>query len=268
MKNIFKLFCFFVLIPLPAFAGVSANYSTGGLLVGTAVGDTCDGTTEGAIRYNTTDNAHEFCNGTVWRQVVAQAASAPLATPTALDGYLVLTSASWDGNLGGIAGANANCLSDLTANDWMGKADATTRSLINSTKIKAMFIGATSQHANPSTRYFFAVSGDNTLGGAFFTSNASGYGPNNTQNWSGINYLGGYREYWTGYDNNGVAATWDNYTANGDNWYCNAGGGRWTSNSSAATGCVGASASTTWGRWCGGVIACDQTRRLLCFVHP
>lgn len=37
----------------------------------------CSGTTEGAIRWNTTDNVHEYCNGTVWAKMVPECSAWP-----------------------------------------------------------------------------------------------------------------------------------------------------------------------------------------------
>ncbi len=48
----------------------------GGLVIGES-SDTCDATTEGGIRYNTTGNYLEFCNGSAWT---------PIASTTACDG--------------------------------------------------------------------------------------------------------------------------------------------------------------------------------------
>jgi len=41
----------------------------GEILIGTTTGLACSSTTEGAIRYNTTDNNIEICNGTAWAEI-------------------------------------------------------------------------------------------------------------------------------------------------------------------------------------------------------
>jgi hypothetical protein len=53
----------------------------GEIRAGTSTGLACSGTTQGAIRYNTSSNALEYCNGTAWSLVQAAACTNP--SPTA-----------------------------------------------------------------------------------------------------------------------------------------------------------------------------------------
>jgi hypothetical protein len=56
---------------------------------------------EGSLRYNYTNHAMEYCNGTSWLPLIATAGSGTPSTPPASAGYLVITSGTWNGNLGG-----------------------------------------------------------------------------------------------------------------------------------------------------------------------
>lgn len=49
-----------------SYSQVSADFSEGAVIIGPSVDD-CDGTTLGAIRYSSTSNYHQFCDGLVWR---------------------------------------------------------------------------------------------------------------------------------------------------------------------------------------------------------
>ena len=80
----------------------------------------------------------------------------------------------------------------MTANDWAGKSTASANGWLDSTHVKAFVY---TNFPFPSTTYAFAVSGDNTKGGATFTTNANGEGPGNTQNWFGTNYFDGGKEF-------------------------------------------------------------------------
>jgi hypothetical protein len=251
-------------LPAPVHAEVSANHWAGAVRIG-PTSLACDGTLEGTIRYNTIDDVHEYCDGVSWKQYIRTVTSggAP-SIPTTDDGYFVITDGEWDGNLGGIAGADAKCLDDLTNNDWMGKADAVSRGLLNGANVKAFLC---CNNALPNVEYFFAVSGDDTKGGASFTTDALGQGPGNTQNWAGTNYFDGAKEYWAG-RNFGTATAWST-TAGGSavTQRCST----WTVNSSVTPtngGYVGASNGTGVDRWGASLIACNLTRRLVCFVHP
>ncbi len=223
----------------------------------------CSGTTEGALRYNSSSSKIEYCDGASWIAfLIAGGSGSPPAVPG--DGYFVLTSATFDGNRGGKSGADADCLSDLTANDWMGKTDANSRGLLISSKVKAFLcIGSGCEMPHPSTRYFFAVSGDNTNGGAYFDADASGYAPNNAYSWSAPNYFGTGALYWTGLYGGSDDAFFIN-NPDGSNWRC----GDWTSSSSGDGGTGGDGSTTNRNRWTGNANTCDQTLRLICFVHP
>lgn len=225
---------------------------------------------ESQIVYNADYKVLQFCNGTDWinmakGSLVTQCSNA--STPPTGTGYFVLTSGAWDGNLGGLSGADAKCLSDLTANDWMYKSDAQSRGLLDAAHVKAWLISYDSaNNAMAGITYTFAVSGDATKGGATFVTDSNGLGPGNAENWSGTNYFDGYKEYWTGRDVGGTATLWGTGRLDSDSMCYDTGG--WTTNGSWRKGRQGISSATDETRFNHSQPTCDQTRRLVCFVHP
>ncbi len=217
---------------------------------------------EKEIIYNDDYNTMQFCNGTDWINMAGGVTTCSNAPAVPGDGYFVLTSGTWNGNLGGRAGADAKCLSDLTANDWMGKTDANSRGLLISSKVKAFLcLGSGCEMSHPNTRYFFAVSGDNTKGGAYFDADASGQGPNNSYSWSASNYFGTGALYWTGHFP--VDNTYFVNNPDSSNYICT----DWTS--TGVAGRRGDATGTDSQRWGGGTIpGCTSTFHLVCFVHP
>lgn len=171
---------------------------------------------------------------------------------------------------GFLSNADSLCLADLTANDWLGKADAVSRGLLQSGNVKAFLCkdSSTCNNALANVTYFFAVAGDTTKGGASFTTDGSGRGPQNNADWSGTNHFDGSKEYWTGRTGGGIPDLWPTLPTGGS-WagtLCNTGG--WASNSSGHSGAYGSSNDTDAGRWHQGNATCNTTRRLVCFVHP
>ena len=81
MKSVFKLkpklalfFCMllaFVVASSNVHAQVSADYSNGGAIVIGPSTSACDSSTEGGIRYSTTNQNIEFCDGTNWQTVTS-----------------------------------------------------------------------------------------------------------------------------------------------------------------------------------------------------
>lgn len=238
-------------------------------------GLTCSATTEGALRYNSTDKNIEMCNGTEWMDIVASSATGSPSTPDPGSGYFVITSGTWTGDLGtaaggglyGYAAADKLCLDDLTANSWMGKGSATVDDAHIEPFICASDGAVFCVDALPSTTYYFAVSGDATKGGASFTTNASGIGPNNTQNWSGTNYFDGVKTYWSGRQQSAPNNAWvDSHIAGGSGAQCLGATKSWTGTSGATA--IGNTNSTDWNRWAAPSQVCSATRHLVCFVHP
>lgn len=76
----------------------------------------CSGTTEGAMRYNSTSKELEYCNGTAWASLYP-AAGSPVPT------YAGKTPTSYNGAMGGMAGATAKCVAAFPGSRMMRVSD-------------------------------------------------------------------------------------------------------------------------------------------------
>lgn len=267
MKNVilFAALLFLLAFPSGASAQVDAQFSGGAVRVGPAAATTCNAAAEGALRWNGTTYVHEQCDGTQWRGMVygASTVGASFSTPDTNIGYFVMTNGKWDGNLGGVSGANDKCYTDLTTYDWLGKADASARGLLTRESIRPFLCLSYGCHnAIAYTTYKFAVSNDTSAGGASFRTTGTGQGPNNTIGWSGTNYFNGKKQYWLGRSND-TSSLWSlmgggSDTANRCNFF--------SSNSSAHTSSYGDSHVSRWAN--SDLYPCDKTMRMICMVHP
>jgi hypothetical protein len=179
-------------------------------------------------------------------------------------GYFVLTNSSWNGNLGGLSGANAKCLAELTSNTaWKYYSDANAAGLLSSAHVAAFLCqGTQCQNLSPNTTYYFARVGSATTGGGSFTTdNKYGLGPGDSSNWSGSSYFGGNFSYWTsraGGDNLLFPMT-SQSTDDCNNW----------SATTFHSGDLGSSATTDMRRWVNTThSACLGSARLICAVSP
>ncbi|MBS7701668.1 DUF1554 domain-containing protein [Chelatococcus sp. YT9] len=175
--------------------------------------------------------------------------------------YFVLTSQAWNGNLGGLSGANSKCLANLTAQAWKGKETAN----LSAATVKAFLCSSSEcNDLKPNTKYIFARAGSTTAGAAEFTTNPSAEGPNNGSQWSDTAFFGDNVDYWTNRDSHsGVTTRWKNSPAgSGSSSHCNT----WSSSSNAQTAIIGRSGSANGNRWTRGAGDCDEARRLICIV--
>lgn len=260
-----------LLFTLPAHAKISSNHKGGAVVIGeTSI--SCDADIKGGLRWNDSEKTHEMCDGTAWKKLLATGGTGDPSLPSPDAGYFVITSGTWNGDLrtagagvDGLDGANKLCLSDLQNNDWMGKADADSRGLVTAAKVRAFIcpnLSQTCQNALPNTTYHFAVSGDNAKGGALFTTDETGRGPGNNQNWAGTNYFDGEKSYWTGRETGSTTlwpliAGWDSYRS------CSS----WTSTNPGGNAHTGVSNRINTERWKADQ-ACGVARNLICMVHP
>jgi len=175
-------------------------------------------------------------------------------------GYVVMTSARFNGNLGNLAGASATCLSSLNTDTWKNKASAGT---LTANRVRAFLCraaGTCNGAALPSQQYIFAMGGDVASGGASFTTDSSGFGPGDSANWIGATYFGGDYNYWTGH----AANTATSFNQTGVASQCS----NWGSSLNTVTGVMGSSSNTGSARWNNGTTSCDTTEHLLCIVDP
>jgi hypothetical protein len=235
-------------------AGSSAAVSTCGL--GQANG-------EGTQRYNYISHSMEYCGGTSWQPLVAVQSTTPPTAPAGA-GYFVLTQTAWDGNLGGRAGANSKCLTELssTYTNWNGYTDASARGLLDSNHVRAFLCDGTCNTPMPMTTYYFATANAPAAGGASFTTDSSGSGPNDSMAWSAANRFSGTFDYWTGRDGTGSALYWPATSWGGGT--CNT----FNNNGVGSAGGKGTATVTDHFRWYGTTETCDNLNRLICFVNP
>lgn len=180
-------------------------------------------------------------------------------------GFFVLTAANWFGNLGGLAGADAKCLTELQSHPWKGKGSAGT---LTSARVKAFLCdGTTCNNAEPYTRYSFATSRDTSAGGASFITNESGVGPNDSANWSNANYFATSVYFFSNRDN-GSASLWATSPEVGGSTSSNC--MNWTSSTAGHTFLRAYTAGGGNGRWndSNNTSACTGNFPLVCFVHP
>lgn len=209
-------------------------------------GLSCSSTTEGALRYSSASQAVEFCDGTSWT-TFAQIQSTPGPTAPAGSGYFVLTESTWNGALGGLSGADAKCLTELstTYTSWRGYSTANSNGQLTSGKVHAFLCNnSTCNNLMPLTTYYFAYANDGTRGGASFTTDSSGLGPGDYNAWSAANYFSGTYDYWTNRDWSD-GQFWDPSGFNNNDQDCD----EWVDGTSGARGDIGNSGYTDENRW-------------------
>jgi hypothetical protein len=248
------------------------------LAAGSAYGGTCSSPTgnEGDIKYNGNYHTYQFCNGTNWIAYGGGGsctATSPGYSPTVPSGsgYFVLTKGTYTGNLGGLAGADSTCLTELTTNTgWLGYSTANANGQLIASKVHAWMCNfEICDDFEPLTVYYFANAGNASAGGAYFMSDVNGYGFSDNADWAAENYFGGTYNIWTGREQNLTESTIANTWAQ-SGYACSG----WTSASSANIGEYGISSSTTSLRWGGGygagyqALSCNIYAYLICFVNP
>lgn len=176
------------------------------------------------------------------------------------DGYFVMSQATYDGALGGLAGANAKCLGDLQANDWRGKTQAMANGQLTSAGVTAFLCdGANCQNAAVHSTYVYARAGLAASGGSSFTANFDGHGPGDTLNWDDSDTFSADLFTWTG-----RASVSSSIWGGADVNHC----GAWSSNAAGDSGRDGSTNFTTNRRWDNATVQCSSVRHLLCLVHP
>ena len=192
---------------------------------------------------------------------LTDAATSPSGAAPAGTGYFVLIgnasgSGEYDGDdLGGLSGANAECLSHLTTYNWLGKSGAT----LNSSTVFAWLCDESScQDMIPNTEYAFSTTdtdnGAPATGGATFTTDSSGFYPSaDTNAWGGATYFNRNTQFYTGRDTDFSVKTGE--TCSG-----------WTTTS--GTGWQGDTPNTNTARWSNGDTNCTGSDQFVCFVNP
>ena len=238
----------------------------GGVKIG-ADSNTCSSSIKGAVRYNSTSNLLEFCNGAAWTPL-EPVQSTPVETAPSGSGYFVMSGSTYDGNLyGSYTGPNSLCLTDLTTNTgWQGYATANSRGLLTSAHVFGFFCDAYNQCNNlmPLTTYYFANAANSSAGGAYFTTDSGGLGPNDNANWAAANYFGGNYSYFVNRTYNSSTQWANNVDQQAGNSTCNL----FSSNSGSNYAEGGQSAYTDQNRWDSQGQGCTGGVHLICFVNP
>lgn len=179
----------------------------------------------------------------------------------------MLTKGTYNGSLGGLAGANSTCLTELTTNTgWQGYSTAYSNGYLVSGNVFAFLCsGSTCNNLAASTTYYFANAGNASAGGASFTTNSSGLGPGDSADWAAANYFSGTYSYWSGRDETSTTS-WPS-TATAWSGQCS----NYTTSSSGSIGEYANSAMAGYYRWYGYNLqdtACNSTLYLICYVNP
>jgi hypothetical protein len=112
---------------------------------------------------------------------------------------MVMTERKWNGNLGGLTGANAKCLQELQDYPWRGKTDAQARGILTDNNVKAFLCdGSTCNNTLEFVRYYYARATSIPSGGAFFETGLGGTGPNNSISWNSSSAFDVGDEFWSG----------------------------------------------------------------------
>jgi hypothetical protein len=223
------------------------------------------------IIYNNDYHTYEFCDGTQWISM-----GKPIAGggAEASRGYFVMTKTVYDGNFNStgdnLNAPDARCLTDLTTNNgWKGYVEAKAKGQIIASKVHAFL--CTERICNkliPLTTYYFGNAADVTItaGGASFTTDANGDGPNDSADWSALNYFNGDYVYWTGYREPRTDSSWADIPSGGG-YQCKT-TNPWDTGTGSARGVYGHSTFTNKERWWAGNDTCQQHHNLICYVDP
>jgi hypothetical protein len=247
---------------------VSSVWARASLWLGTG---TCDSSHAGLIQWSSPN--FQVCNGAAWSSVLFPV-TAPAYTSPPNNGYFVLTASTWNGNLSsggysGTVGADALCYTELTSTytSWKGYSTANSNGQLVANKIHAFVaandLGPTNANLVPNATYAFAYAADGTKGGATFTTDSSGLGPNDSNNWSGSTYFGASYSYWTGRLAN-TSTTWGGASAGTAN-LCTA----FSVGTSSVNGIIGSSNNTNNFRWnSSSTTTCDNMEHIICAIDP
>jgi hypothetical protein len=207
----------------------------------------CSTDKTGRLRFDATGHEWNYCDGSDWLPFEHAASNGGI-------GYLVQSYNRWDGNLGGLAGADAKCLSDLQSYDWLGKSAAGT---LGAARVSALLCDGTAcRQAAADTVYMTAVANSTGRGGMGFLTDAQGRGPGNALYFDDNNFENSYG-FWS---NRGTVSStvWSNAPLGGNhcsNWGSTSGQGR-----------VGNMGNNDEARWNESSYSCGSTRYLLCLV--
>jgi hypothetical protein len=235
----------------------------GGIRAGSnTVVTACTAADEGTQRYNYTKHAIEWCNGSGWITAGSVGGTTPLPTGMGGTGYFVLSNSSWDGNLGGLVGADAKCRTELSTYNWMGKPGS-----LDTSKVYAWLCdGSACNTLIASTNYYYATANDLTAGGAFFTTDTLMRGPGDGFQWNALNRFNVTASYFSNHFPSSNTQ-WENYPHSSGSVASNC--SNWSTNSSGSIGNTnGTTTASNDTRFSYLSTNCGIPSRLICFVNP
>lgn len=169
--------------------------------------------------------------------------------------FFILSSSAHSPDFGGLEGAHKVCLDHLRANTWKDKATVT----LHGGTVWAWLCGANGcSNLQTDTTYTFAKAGSATAGGDTFTTNGSGRGPGNSDDWDTSTRFGSNLNIYTG-RSSGSSTLWSTSAASN---HCN----DWTDDSNDFNGQRGDTGDTGITRWNNGDTLCNNNERYICFV--
>jgi hypothetical protein len=163
----------------------------------------------------------------------------------------------------GRGGADGLCLDALLRASWQGRDEARSRGLLEPDRVRAWLCDASGcTNGRASTGYVFASTFSESVGGAAFTTDGAGLGPNDASPWSGADYFGTSEDYWTGRAPGGQNDVWsDTPELHCDSWS--------TTQASAGGATRGVPNQADDRRWSNGSRGCNAGGvELVCLVHP
>jgi len=179
-------------------------------------------------------------------------------------GYFVMSYSTYNGAaFGNLTGADAACLTDITTHTgWMGYSTANSNGQLVGSKVRAFLCsGVVCNDLIPLTTYYFADAANSGAGGAYFTTDSNGFGPNNSKPWSAANYFSGSYSYWTNRSYTS-ASLWNSTPVDGNSCF------NWSGAYGDKNAEVGVSGATNAGRWSSFLDTCDKSYRVICVVNP
>jgi hypothetical protein len=223
------------------------------------------------IVYNDDYHTYQFCDGTQWISMGKPIAGGRAG---AGPGYFIMTKTVYNGNFNStednLNAPDATCLTELTtATGWKGYSEAKAKNQLIASKVHAFL--CTERICNkliPLTSYYFGNAADVTItaGGASFTTDANGDGPNDLADWSALAYFNGDYIYWTGYRRPATDSSWGD-TPTGGGYQCQT-TNPWDTGINSAKGVYGHSTFTGKERWWAGNDTCDHSHYLICYIDP
>jgi hypothetical protein len=221
------------------------------------------------IIYNDHYHTYEFCDGTRW---ISMGKPITARAGVSGNGYFVMTKTVYNGNFNSngdnLNAPDARCLTELTTETaWRGYSAANANGQLVAEKVHAFLCTERiCSKLTPLSTYYFANAADGTVGGASFTTDANGDGPNNSEDWSAANHFHGNYIYWTGYRGPNTDSSWTDIPTGGG-YQCKT-RNAWDSETNRTNGVFGSSTFSNKDRWWAGNDTCDHFHYLICYVNP